>query len=140
MADLAAIFTLHRYFIWANRMRDLFDNLLARGDQEKNGIELMMYMSLWYALLYVVVEGWKQLELADAQIDQLLESPNVELLRRYRNGVFHFQPEYLGPRLVGFVAEPGTPAWVRELNLQFGRYFLAWFREAKRDTLQAPPG
>jgi hypothetical protein len=50
-------------------------------------------MSYWYAALYVVIEGWRDLGLADATIDALLQSPNVDLLKRYRNGVFHFQKD-----------------------------------------------
>ena len=75
--------------------------------------------------LYVVIEGWKELKLHDPVIDGLLTSPNVDLLRRYRNGVFHFQPEYMDKRFRGFVEEGTEPvAWVRELNKQFGRFFL----------------
>lgn len=33
------------------------------------------YMSYWYAGLFVVVEGWRDLGLQDAEIDGLLESP-----------------------------------------------------------------
>lgn len=124
--------TLHRYFIWANRMRTHFDSLfsdetpVARvGPGSKRFIEAMLYMSYWYAGLYVVIEGWKELELHDPVIDALLTSPNVALLRRYRNGVFHFQPDYMNARFRGFIEEGVEPVtWVRELNQQFGRFFL----------------
>lgn len=123
--------TLHRYFIWANRMRTHFDALFpataspALEPGSKLFIEATLYMSYWYAGLYVVIEGWKELKLHDPVIDGLLTSPNVDLLRRYRNGVFHFQPEYMDKRFRGFVEEGTEPvAWVRELNEQFGRFFL----------------
>ena len=48
-------------------------------------------MSLWYGGLYVVIEGWKELGLSDPHVDDLLRSSNVELLKRYRHGTFHFQ-------------------------------------------------
>ena len=72
-----------------------------------------------------MIEGWKSLKISDTIIDELLESPNVKLLRRYRNGVFHFQPNYNDERFHEFMAQ-GTDevAWVRSLNEQFGRYFL----------------
>jgi hypothetical protein len=74
--------TLHRYFIWANQMRVHFDGIISKsklgGAPE---IESFLYMSYWYAALYVVIEGWRELELADATIDALLQSPNVDLLK-----------------------------------------------------------
>jgi hypothetical protein len=122
------VVTLHRYFIWANRMRTHFDEILAREQFTFEGageIESFLYMSYWYGGLYVVIEGWKSLKLSDARIDELLNSPNVELLRRYRNGVFHFQSNYHDKRFHEFMSQ-GTDevVWVRSLNEQFGRYFL----------------
>ena len=120
------ILTLHRYFISANRMKKHFEELKPAVSQEKldSFIEPMIYMSFWYAGLFVVIEGWRELGLTDSRIDNLLQSPNVELLRRYRNGAFHFQPEYFDARFIDFIKEPGTVQWVRELNENFGRWFL----------------
>jgi hypothetical protein len=130
--------TLHRYFIWANRMRTHFDEILGTLDhvagfeefqkaldESATFIESILYMSYWYGGLYVVIEGWKELSLSDSIIDELLKSPNVELLRRYRNGVFHFQRNYNDERFEQFMNQ-GIDAvkWVRSLNEQFGRYFL----------------
>ena len=54
--------TLHRYYIWANRMRTHFDDILVRGDElADHQIETFLYMSYWYAGLYVVIEGWREL-------------------------------------------------------------------------------
>ena len=120
------ILTLHRYFIWANRMRTHFDAILADGQPEgTRDIESFLYMSYWYAALYVVIEGWRDLKLTDKTIDELLNSPNVGLLRRYRNGAFHFQKKYLDRRFEEFMKEGvDQVTWIRTLNEQFGRYFL----------------
>jgi hypothetical protein len=83
------VFILHRYFIWANQMRTHFDGLLANKTDHFD-VESMMYMSLWYGLLYVVIEGWRELHLEDEVINKLLEPGNTELLKRYRNATFHF--------------------------------------------------
>ena len=88
------IITLHRYYIWGNKMRTDFDVILKlkkRIPKKRYEIESFMYMSYWYGGLYVVIEGWKKLGLVDRKIGSLLKSPYVGLLRRYRNGVFHFQ-------------------------------------------------
>jgi len=126
-----ALITLHRYYIWANRMRTHFDDLLEKeGYQTTRGeIESFLYMSYWYGGLYVVIEGWQELKLREPTIDRLLDSPNVDLLRRYRNGVFHFQSDYSDDRFTDFMHE-GKHAvqWVRDLTLHLGRYFLQRFR------------
>lgn len=124
-------YTLHRYFIWCNKMRTEFDKLLQIKKEDKPdsfSIESMLYMSYWYAGLYVVIEGWHELNLTDDKIDKLLESKNVDLLRRYRNGVFHFQKEYYDNRFFEFIKDgENCVEWIRELNNQFGRYFLEFF-------------
>lgn len=122
---------LHRYFIWANRMRIYFDEVLKKHtegkiDEHRFGIESMMYMSLWYGLLYVVVEGWESLKLNDAVIDELLKSSNTDLLKRYRNATFHYpkKRQYHDDRFEKFFKEQTTVEWVRKLNSEFSRYFL----------------
>ncbi len=124
---------LHRYFIWANKMRTDFDVLLAKRKNIKVPeslilIEDNMYMSYWYAGLYVVIEGWRELKLEDTAIDNLLSREGyVELLRRYRNGVFHYQKDYFDSRFADVWSQnKDFVTWVRELNGQFGRYFLQW--------------
>jgi hypothetical protein len=82
-------YTLHRYYIWADRMRLHFDQELRRrnttSDQLELSVEEFMYISLWYAQLYTVVEGWKNLRLQDSVVDNLLlQTDQVDLLRRYR--------------------------------------------------------
>lgn len=124
------IITLHRYWIWANALRTHFDKRLMDNSKEKRkDISWFadyqgVFLSHWYAALFVVIEGWMQMNLRDPVIDDLLGSPNVDLLRRFRNGVCHFQPNYLDDKFVEFMAEPTTVTWVRTLNTEFGRYFL----------------
>ena len=138
------IFTLHKYFIWADRMRFHFNQLIRlklllklKGKpvfdySSEKGIQSLLYMSYWYAGMYVVIEGWKELGLSDPKIDNLLESSNVDLLRRYRNGVFHFQKEYFNEKFMGFI-DSGFDAvtWIRELREEFSRFFLDWFKKKK---------
>jgi hypothetical protein len=132
-ATPAEILTLHRYFIWQNAMRAHFLQRLkevAEGAHEGRAghpdIELFLYMSYWYAGLYVVVEGWRELGLQDEEIDLLLESSNVDLLRRYRNGVFHFQRTYYDNRFLELMGEgEDVVEWVHGLANAFGRYFLS---------------
>jgi hypothetical protein len=129
------IFSLHRYFIWADRMRVHFDYILMKklkSPKSKSDIETNLYMSYWYAGMYVVIEGWKELKLSDFKIEQLLDSPNVDLLKRYRNGVFHFQKEYFDERFLGFIRDgKNAVKWIRELREEFSRFFLDWVKRSE---------
>ena len=58
-------------------MHDFMGQKLIEGNHEKNEVEIFMYMSYWYATLYVVIEGWKNLKFSDPKIDELLKSPNA---------------------------------------------------------------
>lgn len=133
MATDSEIYTLHRYFIWANEMRTYLDNLLLSKQnmpKERRNIEANIYMSYWYAGLYVLIEGWRDLGLKDDIIDKLLDNPLVDLLRRFRNGVFHYQRNYFDERFMDLINEQEKCiSWIRNLNREFGRYFLIWARE-----------
>jgi hypothetical protein len=130
MPTYADVVTLHRYYIWANNFRTHLDQILgAAADLEPNPLvwfadETGLFLSYWYAALYVVIEGWKKLGFQDAEIDALLRSPNVGHLRRYRNGVSHFQPKYLDERFLAMTSSPDSVRWVRSLNRAFGGFFL----------------
>ena len=133
MAKHLEVYALHKYFIWADRMRAHFEDVLrSRGGvtEADDTVESNMYMSLWYACSYVLVEGWRGLKLSDPHIDLLLESPNVDLLRRYRNGVFHFQKEYFDERFVALIRDgENVVPWIRQLRKEFSRFFLDWYKE-----------
>jgi len=122
------LFTLHRYFIWTDRLRVHFDNTIKNKDKlkpQRFKIDTFLYMSYWYGGLYVLIEGWQELHLLDQKINELLKSPNVDLLRRYRNGAFHFQKEYYDKRFLDFMIEgENCVVWVRQIREAFSDYFL----------------
>lgn len=137
--DAREIPVLFRYFMWANFMRRSFYAYLKDPKHQKDSEDPMMLfvektgicMSYWYGGLYVVIEGWKSLKLRDPTIDQLLKSSNVALLKRYRNGAFHFQRNWLDGKLTDFCGSPDAVQWVSALTDAF-RDVL--FGEMKRRT------
>lgn len=136
MVDYMALGALHRYFMWANRLREYFDKALAvRGPAKESDFPVWfaddtgLFMSHWYAALDVVIEGYRELDLHDEKIDALLESPNVGLLHRYRNGVDHFQKGYFDGRFLDLMGPPDTPQWARDLNREFGRFLIEAIRK-----------
>ena len=133
--------SLHRYWMSANKMRQCFENSLVRrgvkcfevGKEDPiRGLMMFMcdepgiFMSHWYGSLSAVIEGWKSLKLQDSRIDGLLKSQHVRRLREFRNGAFHFQPEYFSPKFAEFISDPSSVAWVRDITSSFGEYFLKY--------------
>lgn len=125
--------SLHRYFIWADlhcrRFFDLAPRLAAEGDEERRfdvRFRTTAELSYWYGALYVVVEGWRELGLADEEIDGCLaEAANVRLLHRYRNATFHFQRQYHDDKFMDVIsAGQGVVKWVQRLQAAFDRYFV----------------
>jgi hypothetical protein len=126
-----SVFALHRYFTWCDQMKSHFEEIaLAKGKISDlfspEGARLFMYMSYWYAGLYVVAEAWKHLKLSDPGVDLLLrERKHVELLRKYRNGVFHFQQEYLDDRFTNLMKEGmASVKWIGDLHSALSTFML----------------
>ncbi len=122
------IMALHRYFLWANQMRVHFHQVLQAGEPKPEEAMMHPYMSYWYSGAYAVIEGWRELKLSNPQIDGLLQSPNVKLLKRYRNGAFHFQREYFDPRFLQFMGGERSAEWISQLWGAFSEWFLEYFR------------
>ena len=127
------IAALHRYFIWANRMRIHFDNHMTSGRRNDvdptQDIEASLYMSLWYAEMDVVIGGWGELELHDDEVDRLLAGDDngelLDALRLFRNAAFHYQPHYWSPKMLKFVAlGSDSAAWIRELTTALGNALI----------------
>jgi hypothetical protein len=127
---------LFRYFMAASLMRQEFDRHLRDpkvmapvGDDPMKFLisKAGLKMCLWYGMLYVVIEGWRDAKLTDLEVDRLLASPNTKLLRRFRNGMFHFQKDqWLPPKLSDFfVPTNKTVEWVRALTAELRRYLMA---------------
>lgn len=129
-ASVTQIHTLHRYFIWADRMKTHFYDHLRSSPggphrDPETDIDGMMYMSMWYAELFVVVEGWQKLNLTDPRVGRFLDGVDnaamLKGLRRYRNAIFHFQPDYWTKKLLGLIGHGGDSAtWVVGLHQALG--------------------
>jgi len=120
--------TLHRYWIWPDQLRLPFaaelNRVGSRFDAD-DAIHRDAYLSLWYALLAVVIEGWSTLQLSDPTVDELLDSPFLGALRRYRNGVFHFKRRYWDAcRTELLMGGAESAVWVRRTHDEIGRYLL----------------
>ncbi len=86
---------------------------------------VMLALSVWYSLLWVVVEGYQELKLTDARIDELLsDDAMTTMLRRFRNAVFHVQRDPVGPKMMDFLTASESEKWINELNSALEAFFI----------------
>jgi hypothetical protein len=128
------VVTLSRYFLWFVAMDEQFNKHLPEAVESKFFFDPAFTTSIMYlmnsrATLYVVIEGWKGLKLQNADVARLIDSPMVDILRRVRNGAYHFQPKYFDERLTDFTSL-GRPVieWVSALRGAFQAFFDTWYQ------------
>ncbi|WP_457795377.1 hypothetical protein [Horticoccus sp. 23ND18S-11] len=79
---------------------------------------------VWYAMLYVVVEGFQELRLQDAQVEELIRREDyISQLRRFRNSIFHFQKDFETEKYWDFLKAKESEIWVRKLNSALEGFF-----------------
>jgi hypothetical protein len=119
-----------RYLYWADLMRLHAEATHRSEDEDEDGVERWFpLISYWYASLHIVVEGWEELGFTDPIIDKLLahKAGYKQLLRRYRNGVFHYQPTIIEERFVDFLKHHDDCVfWPLALHWEFVRFFYDW--------------
>ena len=95
---------------------------------------MMLRLSVWYALLYVVVEGYTELRHKDPALEELLAQTHmVDGLKRFRNAVFHYQKNPLSEKLLTFLETEESETLIGQLNRAFRSYFERML--PLRDTL-----
>ena len=127
---------LHRHWMWANQIREAFDQALREGpSRDLPPPPLMLasksigFMLVWYAMLWAVIEACtdpKERRLVDIRgrfrqdIDVM--SPT---LRDCRNAIFHVprNGQILDDRISAFVVETAATT-VHRVSRGFGRLFL----------------
>ncbi|HTV38341.1 MAG TPA: hypothetical protein VMF12_18070 [Xanthobacteraceae bacterium] len=86
-------------------------------------MSMLSVLSVWYALLYVVIEGYQEAKLHDEAVDELLAQEDyVSALRRFRNATFHYQGDPIPKKVMEFLTAQESEMWIRDLNRAFNRY------------------
>jgi hypothetical protein len=117
---------LHRYFLHAARNRDLF---LAEPRRKSppflQKIRSRAHLELWYACLSTVLEGWKTEKINHGPVTEIArDRRKIDLLKKYRNAVFHYSPDYDDPRFVAVSEEADFVRWAHELHSAISSFFL----------------
>ena len=89
-------------------------------NQSKHEI-FLSFMQYWFASLFVVAEGWKEINIKEPSIDKMIDD-HWNSLRLFRNAVFHFQ---LADRKHVQFFNVTKFAWAEELHAAFRAFFEA---------------
>ena len=89
----------------------------AVSQLQNNGlIRTGSLLSVYFGLLYSVVEAWRKWKFVDAAVDTLLQNPYVKDLKDYRNAIFHVS-EAADPRIMQWSFEKERVVWTNELSV-----------------------
>src|SRR6266545_8081968 len=132
--DLLALLSLHRHFLAADAVKQFVsaDLPVAAKTQHspQNILDLGQFWSsvlrlqVFYALMYVVIEGYRELGCEDPEVDALLSNSDfVEAFRRFRNANFHFQEDPFSAKLVEFLDAEGSERWTHDLYVALKAFF-----------------
>lgn len=123
---------LRAAYVKAERSRSARNEVSWRDGRAVNSL------SLWFALLYPVIEGYQELGLQDATVDLLLgRTDMVGHLRVFRNGRFHYQRK--PDKLIGFLSYDDGAGfeWADQLHRAFEVLFSAYRVETTVRNLSA---
>jgi hypothetical protein len=122
--NMTRYFTLHRYFLHANRNRNLF--LAEIQGKHRDGPLARLHLELWYACLVPVLEGWRKERIKNAAVTAFMRHHRkIKLLIQCRNVVFHYSPHYFDERTMELIAEEEIVTWVHGLHDSISAFFLA---------------
>lgn len=130
--DLDALFSWGRYLHWADLAWQSYNSSRQDVSDASDPVadsKMIAQLARWLASLYVVLEGWKRLNLHDPIIDFLIDdyADYCDALRRFRNAVFHYQKCLYDQRMLDFM-KPGWESllWASALHIEFKRYLWGW--------------
>lgn len=127
--DVNQVVLLYRHWIAADLQRQRFRALLpkSKGPDEDEAFlvsECFVSMYLWYALLWVAIEGFqdRSIDLRGQWREDIDEMEDP--LRRCRNAIFHVPEKNHDLRLFDFMHNPNSAAILSRISTGFGRLFI----------------
>lgn len=134
------LFSWGRYLYWAElKQRDWDRFMTEKGEGATEAIPEWLGVSCyWAASLYVVIEGWETAKFQDPIIEALLKLSNYkDILKRLRNGTFHYQPELIAPKTNAFLSSPEGTLWLYFLHEEFCRWLRDCIETVERAALMS---
>ncbi|NTU49840.1 MAG: hypothetical protein HGA87_02935 [Desulfobulbaceae bacterium] len=128
------IISLYKYWCNAGAVKQFISSKVSTEGGEElpewfnelgNRASIFSRLTVWYALLYVVVEGFQELNLSHIEVDKLLTNKEcVDCLRLFRNATFHYQKDPLTEKALKFLEAKDSEIWIKSLNKALEAYFL----------------
>lgn len=117
-----------RYLFRACKVQAIADRELKKESTKETGIFPNEMFILYFALLYVVLEAFKEYSFTDQRIFTLIGERyqnNIDLLRKMRNSIFHPDKSVFSSRQTDFFKESNTiMIWAYCLTDEFERYLF----------------
>lgn len=125
------LIALHKHWVTADAIKEAVDAAAEPNTSLPDGLyELAKIhssfarLSVLYGLIFVVIEGYRELNYSDNQIDFLLSNEEyVDALRRFRNATFHYQKEPISDKLLPFLELQDSELWIKNLHNAFRSFF-----------------
>jgi len=83
------------------------------------------HLTIWFAMLYVVIEGWRKWNFFDSRVDPLLTSQHLAELKAHRHAIFHAE-NFDAPAVMQFVASPERSKWVVDISNTLRQAIRDW--------------
>lgn len=122
------LFGFSRYLSWADLVRRTYEAEFTTRDEPGTTTNVwgadFAWMAYWYGSLFVVIEAYESIGYGDPVIDSLLAHPGQyrDLLRRFRNGIFHYQADPIDRKLLDLLTKGEEHVlWVHALHDEFMR-------------------
>jgi hypothetical protein len=140
-ANSELLYSWGRYLYWADLMYRDWDKFMAEkgADAKKATPEWLGVTSYWAASLYVVIEGWETAKFKDPIVEGLLGISNYkDVLRKLRNGTFHYQPSLISQKVKEFFHTPDVNLWLHFLHEEFCRWLRDCVETVERGARLSP--
>ncbi|MCT7645547.1 hypothetical protein [Aliarcobacter butzleri] len=124
--------SLHKYWITADAIKHV---VITKIEEDTSNLpnkiaevaeihSSFIKLSVLYGLIYVVIEGYKELKYTNEQIDTLLVQDSfVDALSLFRNSIFHYQKEPISEKALKFLELKESEIWIREIHVAFKLFF-----------------
>jgi len=119
--NIEDVLLFYRHWIWADMLRTLHLKSEGRTKQDLLYKPRAVFMYMWYAMLYVLIEFMSKKRLVIATISDDIRDVR-EPLRLCRNAVFHVQSKFTSEKLTKIIREPGSRRKIQKIHSEIGKY------------------
>lgn len=122
--------SLHKYWLTADAIKQIVKIRIGEDSSLSSEVNAVaeqyssfLRLSVYYSLIFVVLEGYWELKCSDTTIDDLLSKQDyVSALKLFRNATFHYQKSAIPNKLIQFIELKESEIWIIELHSAIRKY------------------